>query len=140
MGRTERSPSRTLASANSDGCRELLTALHQSRQADCTLALKPMTGFDRYGVVAIDKDGRVSDFKEKQFYTRGLINGGVYALNPARLLAEDLPERFSFEKDWLEQSLSQSNRAIFGIVQDEYFIDIGIPADYERAQAELLPV
>jgi len=26
---------------------------------------------------------------------------------------------------------------MFGLPQDEYFIDIGIPEDYERAQVEL---
>ena len=115
---------------------------HQEHNAACTLALKPMQHFDRYGVVSLHEDGSVSQFKEKQFYTQGLINGGVYVLNTARLLAMGLPERFSFEKDYLEQSLNgpQGNRAVFGIVQDEYFIDIGIPADYERAQQELLPV
>ncbi len=111
---------------------------HHSREADCTLALKPMNDFDRYGVVALQEDGRVTDFQEKRFYAEGLINGGVYALNPAGLLTTGLPEQFSFEKDWLEPGVG--NRGIYGIVQDEYFIDIGIPADYERAQAELLPV
>lgn len=115
-----------------------MAAFHHSRGANCTLALKPMKDFDRYGVVTLGENGRVSDFKEKRFYPEGLINGGVYALNPAGLLTADLPEQFSFEKDWLEQN--RGNRNIYGIVQDEYFIDIGIPADYERAQAELLPV
>jgi D-glycero-alpha-D-manno-heptose 1-phosphate guanylyltransferase len=27
---------------------------------------------------------------------------------------------------------------MYGVVQDEYFIDIGIPEDYERAQKELV--
>jgi D-glycero-alpha-D-manno-heptose 1-phosphate guanylyltransferase len=115
---------------------------HASHGAACTLALKPMRDFDRYGVVSLHADGSVSDFKEKQFYSEGLINGGVYVVNIERLLAAGLPERFSFEKDYLEQSLNgpHSKRAVYGIVQDEYFIDIGIPADYERAQQELLPV
>ena len=115
---------------------------HREHNAVCTLALKPMQNFDRYGVVSLREDGSVSQFKEKQFYTEGLINGGVYVLNTARLLAMGLPEQFSFEKDYLEQSLGEDagNRTIYGTVQDEYFIDIGIPADYERAQQELLPV
>ncbi|HEY4148539.1 MAG TPA: nucleotidyltransferase family protein [Chitinophagaceae bacterium] len=117
-----------------------MAAFHHAHGADCTLALKPMTDFDRYGVVTLGNEGRVTHFKEKQFYHEGLINGGVYALDPARLLAARLPEQFSFEKDWLEQGLLEGNRKIYGIVQDDYFIDIGIPADYERAQAELLPV
>lgn len=29
-------------------------------------------------------------------------------------------------------------KKFYGIVQREYFIDIGIPEDYERAQVELM--
>lgn len=53
---------------------------------------------------------------------------------------EDLPEKFSFEKEYLEKTLSlpkSDKRRMYGVVQDKYFIDIGIPEDYERAQMEL---
>ena len=42
---------------------------------------------------------------------------------------------FSFEKDYLERSLE--TRRIYGLVQDAYFIDIGIPEDYRRVQDEI---
>ncbi len=112
-----------------------LAAFHAQKQADCTLCLKPMQNFDRYGVVETGADGRLTRFLEKQFYTEGLINGGVYALNVPRFLGQPLPPVFSFEKDWLERSYS--DRPLYGLVQDGYFIDIGIPADYERAQREV---
>lgn len=104
--------------------------------AACTLCLKPMQNFDRYGVVEIDDTGLVTHFKEKQFYKQGLINGGVYLINVTALLQEDLPDKFSFESDYLEERVSEGK--IYGISQDEYFIDIGIPEDFERAQKELL--
>ena len=112
-----------------------LSKFHLDKKADCTLSLKPMKNFERYGVVEINEDNRVESFKEKQFYKEGLINGGIYALETAQFLSEDLPEKFSFEKDYLEKYIH--SRKIFGIAQDEYFIDIGIPEDYERAQNEL---
>jgi D-glycero-alpha-D-manno-heptose 1-phosphate guanylyltransferase len=116
---------------------EKLSSLHHQQEADCTLALKPMRDFDRYGVVSLDDNHRVTDFKEKQHYASGLINGGVYALNLTTFKAEGLPAKFSFEKDYLEKLYSE--RKIFGVVDDGYFIDIGIPEDYHRAQHELLP-
>ena len=64
-----------------------------------------------------------------------MINGGVYRKNKKNFLQEELPLKFSFEKDYLEQYLNK--RKICGVVQDEYFIDIGIPEDYEKAQKEL---
>jgi D-glycero-alpha-D-manno-heptose 1-phosphate guanylyltransferase len=86
-------------------------------------------------VVELNTDYSIKDFQEKKYYETGLINGGVYSLNVSKFLKEELPEKFSFEKDYLEKLFSV--RRMFGVIQDEYFIDIGIPEDYERAQSEL---
>jgi D-glycero-alpha-D-manno-heptose 1-phosphate guanylyltransferase len=109
-----------------------LSAFHTSHAADCTLCLKPMQDFDRFGVVELDEEQRVKGFREKQAYHAGLINGGVYALEREPFLREELPPVFSFEKDYLEKMLG--SRRIFGLVQDNFFIDIGIPEDYRRVQ------
>ena len=114
---------------------EKLSAFHNSCAADCTLSLKPMHDFNRYGVVELNNDCSIASFKEKQQYSSGLINGGVYALNVAGFLQEDLPQKFSFENDYLEQYFDK--RKMYGVAQDGYFIDIGIPEDFERAQSEL---
>lgn len=112
------------------------TSFHEEHGSQTTLALKPMHNFDRYGTVELNEDGSVERFSEKKFQQSGYINGGVYLLRKDLFLAENLSEKFSFETDYLEKFFSQ--RKIFGFVQDQYFIDIGIPADYERAQAELV--
>lgn len=114
---------------------EKLAAFHDTHGADCTLSLKPMQDFNRYGVVELNNDKSIASFKEKQQYESGLINGGVYALNVAGFLQEELPQKFSFEKDYLEQFFDK--RKMYGDVQDVYFIDIGIPEDFERANEEL---
>jgi D-glycero-alpha-D-manno-heptose 1-phosphate guanylyltransferase len=112
-----------------------LAEAHEAGSAGCTIALKPMRHFDRYGAVELDNDDKVVQFREKQYLEQGLINAGLYALKVDGFLAEALPEKFSFEKDYLEKQCGQGK--IAGQVQDAYFIDIGIPEDYERAQAEL---
>ncbi|MFZ1785706.1 MAG: nucleotidyltransferase family protein [Ferruginibacter sp.] len=121
----------TIFKANLD----TLSSFHINTSADCTLTLKPMQNFDRYGVVELKNNSSISSFKEKKYYASGLINGGIYALRVAAFLNEDWPQKFSFEKDYLEAFVDK--RKIYGIVQREYFIDIGIPEDYERAQVEL---
>lgn len=108
---------------------------HFSNNAACTLSLKSMQHFDRYGVVELNDDSSVKSFKEKQAYTEGLINGGLYALDTKAFLSAYLPLKFSFEKDYLEAFYTQAK--IVGVIQDEYFIDIGVPEDYQRAQFEL---
>lgn len=114
--------------------KELLD-FHIKKQADCTLALKPMKYFDRYGVVEIDNKNNVQSFMEKQFYEEGLINGGVYSLQVKSFLALDFPAKFSFEKDYLEKYFLSEK--IFGVIQEGYFIDIGIPEDFEKAGIDL---
>jgi len=112
-----------------------LNNFHLQHNSDCTLCLKPMNNFDRYGVVELDNANLIISFKEKQFYENGLINGGVYALKTETFLNKDLPEKFSFEKDYLEKFIGE--RKMYGLIQNAYFIDIGIPEDYQRAQEEL---
>ena len=114
---------------------EAVTDFHQTHKAECTLALKPMQNFDRYGVVETDANGKILSFKEKQFYQNGLINGGIYLLNKEKFLARSLPEKFSFEKNYLEKFCSEEN--FYGLQQQGYFIDIGIPEDYNKAQDDL---
>lgn len=108
---------------------------HINNFAECTLLLKPMTRFDRYGVVETDEEQLVKSFKEKQYYGSGNINGGIYILNKDKFLDEEFPAKFSFEKHYLEKFYPV--RRIYGLVQDSYFIDIGIPEDYNRVQSEL---
>ena len=114
---------------------DAMTHMQESRMADCTLALKPMSVPDRYGLVHINAEQQVTGFTEKQAGAGGLINGGVYCLYRHSFLNIPFPKKFSFEKDYLEKMVHE--RDMFGLVQDRYFIDIGIPSDYEKAQYEI---
>jgi D-glycero-alpha-D-manno-heptose 1-phosphate guanylyltransferase len=111
-----------------------INSFHIQMSAACTLSLKPMQFFDRYGVVALNEIKCISAFEEKRFFEKGLINGGVYMINKELFLSKKFPEKFSFEKDYLEKYVAEST--FFGIEQDVYFIDIGIPEDFEKAQSE----
>ena len=112
-----------------------LKNFHSQKKAECTLALKPMMNFSRYGVVELNENGSVKNFCEKKYYKSGLINGGLYMLNVEFFLNRQLPEKFSFETGYLEKFYEE--HTMYGLEQDGYFIDIGIPEDYERAQKEL---
>jgi len=114
---------------------EKAASFHIKNKADCTLLLKPMHGFDRYGAVELDDDYAVSSFKEKQNFQSADINAGTYMLDVEQFIDKDFPERFSFEKDYLEKYYGE--RKIFGVIEDSYFIDIGVPADFQKAQEEL---
>lgn len=99
------------------------------------LVLKEMNNVSRYGSVVL-KDEVITAFEEKQFKEKALINAGVYVLNKDIFKDKHLPEKFSFEKDFLEKEVEKGN--LRGIVTNGYFIDIGVPEDYQKAQIELV--
>lgn len=107
---------------------------HQSHKSATTLALKPLQNFDRYGVVRCDTVGKIIAFEEKKQQESGTINGGIYILEKAFLISKKMPEKFSFEKDYLEAFVSAHQ--FWGFECNQYFIDIGVPCDYEQAQKD----
>ena len=112
--------------------------LHQEQSATCTLLLKSLEHVDRYGVVRTDAKGQVMAFLEKQPTAAGQINAGVILVDRHKLLEEELPKKFSFEKDYLEKMVGE--RKFMGLPQDGYFRDIGIPEDFQLADRELRPL
>lgn len=62
--------------------------------------------------------------------------GGVYVINKNAPIFEGLGSKFSFETAVLEPQCSRQQ--LLGVVQNGYFIDIGVPVDYMRAQKDML--
>jgi len=115
-----------------------LTDFHRQKKSLTTLSLKEMHSFNRYGVVNTKANGIITAFEEKRYMDVGRINGGVYLVNKDSLLERELPEKFSFEKDYLEKFVGEGR--FYGFGSDGYFIDIGIPEDYARVQEEIKSV
>lgn len=111
-----------------------LENFHRQHGAICSLALKPMENFDRYGSVKTDDAGTILSFEEKKWMAKGVINGGVYLIDREKFLSLNYQGRFSFERDFLEKNTGTGH--LFGYPQSGYFIDIGIPTDYQRAQQD----
>lgn len=112
-----------------------LAGVHDANTADLTVALRPMPDCERYGSVQTDAEGRIIGFKEKRARVAGTINGGIYVVQREWVTGLRWPTVFSFEKDVME-ALYRKHR-FFGAAFDNYFIDIGIPDDYHRANREL---
>ncbi|NNF32696.1 MAG: NTP transferase domain-containing protein [Saprospiraceae bacterium] len=108
---------------------------HQAQDADITIAMRQVSDEDRYGAMIIDNKGRVQSFAEKAYIDSGYINGGIYLIKRDLFDRYDLPEKFSLENDLFSKYVDELR--IYGIPFNDYFIDIGIPEDYERAFNEL---
>ena len=114
---------------------EKLFYQHQQSKADITLALKQLKNFSRYGVVKTNKNGRVTSFSEKRKHVKGNINGGVFLINTKVFKQFVFPQKFSMEEDVIQKKVK--NLMIYSYLTNAYFIDIGVPEDYRKAQQEL---
>jgi NDP-sugar pyrophosphorylase family protein len=113
---------------------EELLALHRSKAARATLALAHSEDRQRFGTVDIDAAGQIQGFIEKGSASQGgWINGGIYVFqrDVLTLIPEGRPVS-------LEQEIFPSliGNGFFGCTQDQYFVDIGIPEEYRRIQAD----
>lgn len=97
------------------------------------LMLRRIADASRYGVVETDGD-RVTAFRERaEAPGPGLINGGIYRLD--RRVVDRTTAVCSLERDVLP-GLARDG-LLRGTTSDGWFIDIGVPADLERAHREL---
>ena len=114
-----------------------LANAHHQKNAVLSVALRRMDDGSRYGSVVIDEKDRIKAFKEKNAEAKNvLINGGTYLIEKSHFLETKFPDKFSFEKDYLEKYFNRN--AFYGFEFDEYFIDIGLPSTYKQAQNDFL--
>lgn len=107
-----------------------MNALHIEKNSSLTIAVKPMSKFERYGAVVIEDD-IIKKFEEKKPTLEGKINGGIYLIN-SKIMSLTHEKSFSFEKVILESGLVE----IYAFESNGYFIDIGVPEDYYKAQID----
>ncbi len=103
---------------------------HEESGYSVTLAAREVKNAERSGFI-ISENNVLKGFREKGVATAGLINGGIYFINKNALDGIG-DEKFSFEK----QVLEKSDFPIGIFESNGYFIDIGIPEDYNRANTE----
>lgn len=100
------------------------------------VALRRVPDTARYGRVRLE-GSNVVGFAEKSAQTNesgaGLINGGIYALR--REAIDRLGTPSSIETELLPALVAEG--ALSGVVDEGFFIDIGLPETYERAQTSV---
>jgi NDP-sugar pyrophosphorylase family protein len=107
---------------------------HIRAHAVATLALARVADSARYGSVTLAVDGSVTAFVEKSDSTATkYINGGLYMIE--RSVVHQIPadRPVSFEREVLPELVG---RGLHAEPFDGYFIDIGVPEDFARANAD----
>ena len=107
---------------------------HIERESKLSIALRMVDDCSRYGEVVVE-GSVIKDFSHVGDQGEGYINAGIYIISPGLFDDYTLNNSFSFERDFLYQYVPQIKPNAF--FADDYFIDIGVPEDYERACNEL---
>ena len=111
-----------------------MLAYHRENGAIATVGVRKYDVEVPYGV--IDCSGvAVSALREKPVQ-QFLVNAGMYLLDPAAVAF--IPEGERFDMTDLIQRLLAEGRKVVAFPVVEYWLDIGKPADYERAQKDVL--
>ena len=111
---------------------------HEARDADVTLHLTVVDDARAFGCVPTDSDGRVTAFLEKmENPVTHQINAGCYVFNPRVISTIPLDTVVSVERETFPQ-LVENGAAVFGYVENAYWLDIGTPRALLKASKDIV--
>lgn len=117
-----------------------LLGFHRRHRALATMALAQAPPGDRYGHVRMSATGKILNFVEKGSTHRSSeeiqtkwINAGVYVFRHELLRQIPAGRPVSLEREIFPVLAGQP---FYGYPVNGYFIDIGVPNDYEKARRE----
>jgi len=111
---------------------------HEEHDADVTLHLTTVEDARAFGCVPTDEQGRVTAFLEKmENPVTNQINAGCYVFNPRVLSSIPLDTVVSVERETFPQ-LVANNAAVYGYVENAYWLDIGTPRALLKASIDIV--
>jgi len=113
---------------------------HRRNRADVTVAVQrvPLGDASRFGILALDEDGRVTDWQEKPKQPKSdLASLGIYVFSKKSLLAWLDESLTDFGRDVIPAMLDAKAR-VFGYEFDGYWQDVGTVEGYWQAHMDLL--
>lgn len=121
---------------------DTLTTLNYSEMIDdhirngsiATVALKKREVYIDFGTVEIDDANRIREYIEKPTLSY-LVSIGVNIFNPRVLNYINAGEKLDFPD--LVRMLISSGETVKGFIFDGYWLDIGRPSDYDKANEEI---
>ena len=117
-----------------------VVAEHRRLQSSASIVLKSVPNPLEYGVVVTEADGRVNRFLEKPSWGEVFsdhANTGIYVIEP-EVLQHITPDT---SVDWSQDvfpGMLERNEALYGIVADGYWCDIGSIQSYMQANWDAL--
>ena len=110
-----------------------LVRFHYENEAAATVAMTRRAESVDFGVIEAGPDARIIGFKEKP-KMEYLVSMGIYVFTPRVLDFIPRSTRFDFP-DLLGRMLDEGLKVV-GYESDAYWMDVGRPADYEKANED----
>ncbi len=113
---------------------------HYKKKALATMVLKQIDVRFEYGVVMVDKTGKIKKFLEKPSWSSvsaNAVNTGIYIFEP--MIFKYIPKNrfYDFGHDLWPLLLKKKER-IYAYETKEYWCDIGNLSEYRKAQSDVL--
>lgn len=118
---------------------EKLLATHRERGAAATLTVYESGELTGKGVVEAGPDGLITRFVEKgdlEPGARGLVNAGLYVVEPSLVASLQPGEVADFGRDVFPEALARGERLAVHLLGAPV-LDVGTPADLQRARLAL---
>lgn len=110
-----------------------LVAAHADSGAELTIATFRRTVRDELGILERDQDSRLIAYHEKPEHEY-LVSMGIYVVNPS--VIELVPREGPMDFPTLVQAMLDRGRLIHSHAHDGYWLDLGRPDDFARANSE----
>jgi len=111
-----------------------LIEFHKKSEAVATVALNRRDVYIDFGVVKTDDKSNIVEYIEKPIL-QYLVSMGIYVFEPRVL--EYIPSNTRFDFPDLVRKLIDSGEIVKGYIYDGFWLDIGRPEDYEKANSEI---
>jgi len=110
-----------------------LVRFHYDNKAIATIGTKRRTESVQFGVVEAAANGQIMEYKEKPNLDY-LVSMGVYVFSPS--VRDYIPRSEKFDFPDLVQRLLNDKQRVLAYESDAYWLDIGRPDDYQRANED----
>ena len=110
-----------------------IVRFHYENRATATIGTHHRTEAVQFGVVETGSNGQITQYREKPSldYT---VSMGIYVFSPA--VREFIPRAQKFDFPELVQRLITAGQRVVSYESDAYWLDIGRPDDYQKANEE----
>ncbi|HYR84156.1 MAG TPA: sugar phosphate nucleotidyltransferase [Terriglobia bacterium] len=107
-----------------------IVRFHYENRAIATIGTKRRTETVQFGVVETASNGQITQYKEKPSLDYN-VSMGIYVFSPT--VREYIPRGQKYDFPDLVQRLIANGQKVLAYESDAYWMDIGRPDDYQRA-------